>query len=192
MLFRSLDTETGAKILQEFKSQLGPRTPPRFLLPDALHSQDFVSNLAAAKSLVEGCIGTAPTTPSDAEDIARGATFNAAFKAAYSKDPVQYNDASYDSIYIIAAAIEKAKSDAPADVLAQIREVSGKQPMAAGTTFGPGEWKKAQTAIAAGEAVNYQGASGTCDLDEAGDPSGFYNVWSVMGGMIKDGMTVKP
>ncbi len=185
-------TETAAKVLQEFKSQLGPRTAPRFLLPDALKSQDFVANLAAAKSLVEGCIGTAPTTPSDAEDVARGALFTAAYKAAYGKDPVIYNDASYDSIYIIAAAIEKAKSDAPADVLAQIANVAGKQPMATGATFGPGQWAAMQAAIVAGMDVNYQGASGTCDLDENGDPSGFYNVWTVMGGMVKDGMTVKP
>ena len=179
-------TGSAGKLLKEVKAQIGPRPVPKWLFPDSLHIQMFVDNLNVAKPLVEGAIGTAPTTPDDPEDKMRNATFTSAYKAEFSMDPAQYNDAGYDSVYILAAAVQRAGSTDPAMVLAQIRDVAGKQGMPAGTKFGPGQWKTGLDALTASQAVNYEGASGTCDLDEAGDPGGYYNVWSIQGGMIKD------
>ena len=38
----------------------------------------------------------------------------------------------------------------------------------------PGEWKKAVAAIAAGEDINYEGASGAIEFDDQGDVAGTY------------------
>ncbi len=186
-------TGSAGKLLKEVKAQLGTRAAPRWLFPDSLHIQEFVDNLNVAKSLVEGAIGTAPTTSDEADAKMRQTTFTTAYKAEYSKDPAQFNDAGYDSVYVLAAAVQRAGSADPAMVLAQIREVAGKTDAPAGTKFGPGQWKAGVDALAASQGVNYEGASGSCDLDDNGDPSGFYNVWSIEGGKIKDATTaVRP
>ena len=40
----------------------------------------------------------------------------------------------------------------------------------------PGEWKKAKEAIAAGEDINYEGASGAIEFDGNGDVAGTYSL----------------
>ena len=46
----------------------------------------------------------------------------------------------------------------------------------------PGEWEKAVELIAAGEEINYEGASGSHEFDENGDVPGVVEEMAVEGG----------
>ena len=91
-------------------------------------------------------------------------------------DPVApYAAHGYDASFLIALAIEKAGAADRGAIAAALREVASEP----GTVIRPGEWEKAKAAIAAGEDINYQGASGNVDFDEAGDVGGIYSINTV-------------
>ena len=81
----------------------------------------------------------------------------------------------YDAAFLMALAIEKAGAADRSKIAAALREVATPP----GTVIRPGEWQKAKAAIAAGEDVNYEGASGNVDFDENGDVGGIYSVNTV-------------
>ena len=70
----------------------------------------------------------------------------------------------------MALAIEKAGAADRGLISAALREVAN----APGMVIRPGEWAKAREAIAAGEDINYEGASGAIEFDENGDVAGAY------------------
>lgn len=91
-------------------------------------------------------------------------------------DPsVAFTPQSYDSVFLLALAIEQAGSTDPAAIRAALREVSGEP----GKMILPGQWAEAKAAIAAGEAINYMGASGVIEFDPAGDTEGIFSVNTV-------------
>ena len=91
-------------------------------------------------------------------------------------DPsVPFTAHSYDSVFLTALAIEKAGSTDPAAIRAALRSVASEP----GTTILPGEWAKAKDLIAAGEEINYLGASGEIEFDSAGDTEGLFSVNTV-------------
>ena len=63
---------------------------------------------------------------------------------------------------------------------------------APGVAFGPGQWRTALAAVAAGEDLDYQGVTGKLELDENGDPDGVYLVWTVEGGAYSEVGTQAP
>jgi len=97
--------------------------------------------------------------------------FAEAFEATGNDPVAPYAAHGYDASFLLALAIEKAGS---AD-RAALREVASEP----GTVIRPGEWEKAKAAIAAGEDINYEGASGNVDFDDAGDVGGIYSVNTV-------------
>ena len=78
----------------------------------------------------------------------------------------------YDVAFLIALAIEKAGAADRGKIAAALREVASPP----GVVIRPGEWAKAKAALAAGEEVNYEGASNTNDFDENGDVAGLFSV----------------
>ncbi len=184
-IFLAAYPEEGAKIMQEAKNR-GASAAQKWLFPDGLKAQSFIDNLAAAKPLAEGCIGTAPANSPAADDQARTTKFKAAFKAKFGADPGTYCDSAYDAVYLLAAAIQKAGD--PATALAQVVAVS-KGEGGSATEFGPGDWALAKAATGA---LNYQGAAGKLDLDASGEPSGFYGIYTVTNGRLVEGEVVEP
>ena len=81
----------------------------------------------------------------------------------------------YDATFLIALAIEQAGSADRAKISEALRAVAGPP----GTVIRPGEWSAAKEAIAAGEDINYEGASGPVDFDENGDVAGVYQLFTV-------------
>lgn len=112
-----------------------------------------------------------------ASDYADGGykAFADAFEATGNDPVAPYAAHGYDASFLIALAIEKAGSADRAAIAAALREVAS----GPGTVIHPGEWEKAKAAIAAGEDINYEGASGNVDFDEAGDVGGIYSVNTV-------------
>ncbi len=180
-LFTTADEAT--KLLPEILAKLpAMATPPRLLLSGRLHQQAFLDGLGTAKSLAEGALGVV-RAPDPMTASAQGA-FVAAFQAAnMGADPPPYADSAYDAVYILAAAIQAAKSTDGAQLVSGLPGVTS----GGGTAFGPGGWAQALATLQAGGTVNYDGASGRLELDDAGDARGVYRTYSVMTGMLMDG-----
>ena len=98
--------------------------------------------------------------------------FAAAFEAAGHESAAPFVAHGYDISFLIALAIEKAGSADRSGIAAALREVAN----APGLVVRPGEWAKAKAAIAAGEDVNYEGASGAIEFDDRGDVAGTYSL----------------
>src|SRR5439155_516770 len=103
--------------------------------------------------------------------------FSTRYKAEYfNRTPVLYASHSYDAVYLIALAAQKAGAVDGASIKAHLREVSGPS----GTVINGGDWSKAVTTIASGGAINWEGAAGSENLNTTNDPGvGSYEIWGV-------------
>ncbi len=109
------------------------------------------------------------TSPSAPPGTDAGARFEEAYSAAYeTTEDKFFIQQTYDAVFLAALAIEQAGSTDRAAVLGALRAVSNPP----GTPILPGEWERAKELIAAGEAIDYFGASGPHDFDENGDVAG--------------------
>jgi ABC-type branched-subunit amino acid transport system substrate-binding protein len=107
-------------------------------------------------------------------------TFAKAFMRRYARLPEGYSPNYYDATYLAALAMVAAgASDGPA-VRAQLRNVADP----GGLVVGPNSWAMGHDALTAGMDVNYEGASGSVDLDANGDVDGPYGIWRVVDGQI--------
>lgn len=102
--------------------------------------------------------------------------FNEAFAAAGQDPNAIFATTSYDAAFLMALAIEKAGGDR-SKLSEALRSVSS----APGETIMVGEWAKAKQLIAEGKDINYQGAAGDHEFDEAGDVPGNYAFFRVSG-----------
>ena len=98
--------------------------------------------------------------------------FAAAFEAAGNNPGAPFVAHGYDVAFLAALAIEKAGAADRSMISAALREVAN----APGMVIRPGEWEKAKAAIAAGEDINYEGASGAIEFDGNGDVAGTYSL----------------
>ncbi len=102
--------------------------------------------------------------------------FLSRYKAAYSgSDPGLFTANAYDAVYLLAAASEYAGDASPASIQGAIRTVSGPS----GTAFTGGQWSAMKAALDSKSATNYEGASGSVNLDQFGDPGSGYAIWGV-------------
>ncbi|PSJ53794.1 ABC transporter substrate-binding protein [Pseudaminobacter soli (ex Li et al. 2025)] len=111
------------------------------------------------------------STKSEALDI-----FNKAFAEAGGDINASYVGPSYDAVFLLALAIEKAGGD-KSKLSESLRAVSNGE----GEPILPGEWKKAKELITAGKAIDYKGASGELNFDANGDVPGSYALFKVAG-----------
>src|SRR6266480_3600819 len=142
-----------------------------WIFSEGLKSQAFMDQLRTAGLDVTKILGTAPVSPfGPIED-----SFVAQYKANNSgQTPVLYADYTYDAVYLIALAAQKAGSVNGTAIRDQLRPVS----MAPGTVIKPGQWATALSALSGGD-VNWEGAAGSEDFDANGDVRGSYEVWGV-------------
>lgn len=150
------------------------------LLVDGNKNQDLIDRLVASigTAPLEGKVGTAPALAPGAG----GEAYATAYRARLNEDPFVFTPHSFDALALLALAIEKAgKYEGPA-----IRDAmrSGANPP--GTVYTVGQLGQALADIRAGKDVNYDGASGSVDLDAAGEPVGPVGTWKIVDGKIVD------
>ena len=102
--------------------------------------------------------------------------FAAAFEAAGNSAAAPFVAHGYDIAFLMALAVEQSGAADRGGISAALRKVAN----APGIIIRPGEWEKAMDAIAAGEDINYEGASGAIEFDGNGDVAGIYSI-SVVG-----------
>ncbi len=141
----------------------------RFLGADGMMDNSVIEQLGA--DTLRGRITLSQPAPQAEGDSGPGESYTAfadAFKAAGHDPAAPYVSHGYDVAFLMALAIEKAGSADRGSISAALREVAN----APGMVIRPGEWAKAREAIAAGEDINYEGASGAIEFDENGDVAG--------------------
>ncbi len=150
----------------------------RFVFTDGLRSPEMISAIGAEH--MDGTIGSAPRAMEGSE---AAEYFREAYEAAYGELPPQpFIDSAYDAVYLIALAAQRAGVLDRVAIRDNLRAVANPP----GEVVGPGDWARAVELLAAGQEVNYEGASGSVDLDENGDVPGTFAHWRVEGGEIRD------
>jgi len=137
---------------------------------------------------VEGIRGVKP-----AGNAAAYATMLAAFTAAYGTtagDPnIPRVAETYDAVYLMALAMAQAGTTTDVDAIRTALRAVANPP---GTVVGPGQFAEAITLIQAGQDINYEGASGSCDLDANGDVDPTMAEWQLESGQFTVLQTFSP
>jgi neutral amino acid transport system substrate-binding protein len=143
----------------------------QLLLTDGVYSQDFVNKVGKTsdgKSILAGAIGTVPGSSGKGLEA-----FTKLWKEKQKRDLAAYAPHSWDAAAILVLAAQAAKSNTGEGIKSKVREV----------TNAPGEEVtdvcKGLALLKEGKDINYQGASGNVDIDEAGDAISGYDVWTV-------------
>jgi branched-chain amino acid transport system substrate-binding protein len=118
----------------------------------------------------DGMIATRPGSP----DLPGSEAYEAAAEEAGFDPNATFAAQSYDAAFLLALALEKTggEMEGLSDAL---REVASEP----GEAILPGEWEKAVELIAAGEDINYEGASGSHEFDDVGDVPGVFDEMTV-------------
>jgi len=148
-----------------------------FIFSDGLKAPEIAEGI---EGFLEGMYGTAPTS-------LPGGQGPELFREMYNEEygelpPKPYIDTAYDATFVLALAIEKAGSTEGPAIRDAINEVLDPD----GETVNINEWAKAKELIAAGETINYEGASGPVYFDDVGDRAGAIGIWQVQDGDIVD------
>jgi branched-chain amino acid transport system substrate-binding protein len=134
----------------------------QFVGGDGMVSNTLISAIGADK--LRGMIATKPGVPDT--------TATRAFKKLAWGDDLNptatFAAQSYDAAFLLALAIEKHGSTEREGLSHALRAVA----TAPGEVVLPGEWQKAKALLKAGKEINYEGATGSLEFDQAGDVSG--------------------
>ncbi len=153
------------------------------LIPDSAKSQELFDKLGKAlgSDKIEGLSGVAGATPTGV-GIER---FNALFKEKHGHEPYVFSTNAYDSVYLLALAMQKAGGSGTIDGTA-IRDALRDVANPPGEIVTVNEFAKAKELIKKGQAINYEGASGALDYDTNGDVYAPVGVWKVEKGKIAE------
>ncbi|RDI70784.1 ABC transporter substrate-binding protein [Halopelagius longus] len=122
---------------------------------------------------LDGMKGVTESAPADQENYKN---FVSAFESEYDAKPTVWAAYAYDAVHIAALAIEAADEFTGEALNEVVRDVTRPEGQEAFT------FEEAAQILRDGGSpsdVDYQGVSGPVDLDENGDPPGFYQVYSV-------------
>jgi branched-chain amino acid transport system substrate-binding protein len=167
----------GVQIMKNFNAALGANPSwanIQFLFSEGIYDSAFINPLHNAGVNISAYLGTAPS----AYGGLNGPLFTAwaaSYQTRFGHAPTLFTANAYDAVYLIALAAQKAGDAKGASIKANLQAVADP----AGTKIHPGGWASALTALAAGQDVDYDGASGAVDIDSHGDPFSGYIVWNV-------------
>ena len=136
---------------------------------------------SAGKKATEGMRGTVASTP-------QPGALEAQFQQLWTQNNLgkrqTYDSQSFDAAILCGLAAVRAGSTDPKAIAAQVRAVSAPP----GQKFTFQQLPDAMKALAAGQDIDYQGASGSIDLTASDDPgTGGYIVWQYKNGKLVTG-----
>lgn len=134
----------------------------QFVGGDGMVGSSLINNIGA--DVMEGTIFTRPGTL----DVPGTAVFESLAEGTDVDPNGTFVSQAYDAAFLLALAIEYNGSDSREGLSQALRAVAS----APGEQILPGEWEKARELIAAGQEINYVGASGDHEFDENGDVPG--------------------
>jgi branched-chain amino acid transport system substrate-binding protein len=140
-----------------------------FFLPDGMYGNSLI---AAIGKPLDGSYGSVPGIDNDGSR-----KFIELAKAAGFDGTTSFAPESYDAAALLMLAMQAAKSSSSADIKGKILQIAN----GPGEKILPGELAKGLELIAAGTAIDYDGATAV-DLVGAGESKGNYRIYT-----IKDG-----
>jgi branched-chain amino acid transport system substrate-binding protein/neutral amino acid transport system substrate-binding protein len=168
MIFLAGGQESGVTILKE-AFQAG--YDGKFLLTSETTVQEVID--AVGKKDMEGVQGM---TPKADVTLAPYKKFAAAFEEANGEEPELFTANAYDATIMIGLAAVAAGSTDGAKIAEKLKDVSAPDGKKV-TTFEEGA-----AALAAGEDIDYEGASGPVDFDETGSVADSYAILEIKAG----------
>ncbi len=143
---------------------------------DGLASSDLPKD--AGREATEGMRGTAPGAP---EEGAASEAFDRLYSDAPGPERQTFDAQNFDAVILCYLAAVAAGSTDGADMAAQVQAVSGPP----GTKYSWEELDEAIEALQNGEDIDYEGAAGEINLNEAGDAtSGVYDIYEYRNGAL--------
>lgn len=149
----------------------GDFDPTKAFVTDGLISGDLAKD--AGDDAVVGMRGTAPGSPEEGE---APAAFDEAYKAfePADVDRMTFDAQNFDAVVLCYLAAVAAGSAEGADMEATVREVSA----APGDQYTFEDLAGAIEALQAGDDIDYEGASGSIEMDDTGDATaGVYDTY---------------
>jgi branched-chain amino acid transport system substrate-binding protein len=142
-----------------------------FVFPDGMVSQTLVDNFG---SDIDGSFGQNPGTDSDGAQLYQAMAAEAGYDGTSP-----FSAEAYDAAALMLLAMQAAGSTAPGDYAAHVMDVAN----APGEPILPGELARGLELIAAGQDVDYVGASAV-ELIGAGESAGNYREIEISGGEL--------
>ncbi|MFC6732951.1 MULTISPECIES: ABC transporter substrate-binding protein [unclassified Haladaptatus] len=138
----------------------------QILVPDGLQSTTLPDQVGNDMANVTG---TAPAAGGPNQEA-----FSQLFQDEFNAAPSVFTSQSYDSVALLILANVAAGENNGTSIRDQMRRVANPE----GEEFGPANLSEAVEAVAAGDDINYQGASSATNFNELGDPaSAAYSIW---------------
>lgn len=151
-------------------------------------TQSFEIVEAVGAEVIEGQYGTGPGAD---PEWSGAVAFQAAYEELHGALPnLPFIDTSYDAVAVIGLAAAWAHVNGLEATAANIRDGLRAVNTEGGVNVGIGEFQAALEALAAGEDINFTGAAGTVDFDEAGDVVTPVQVWQYIGGDVVEATVV--
>jgi ABC-type branched-subunit amino acid transport system substrate-binding protein len=153
--------------------------PGKTFATDGLRDSSLPQDVG--RQATAGMRGTAPVPPEGAQAAqAFGTIFDQRAKAGVERQT--FDAHAFDAVILAFLAAAAANSSDPADMLEEMQAVSGPP----GDPYTFEQLGTALTALANGEEIDYQGASGPIDWDANGDPTAAtYELWRFESGKIE-------
>lgn len=148
----------------------------KFIFTDGMKTEKLVEDIGA--QYLNGSFGSIARTPQG--DASKA--FNKAYNAKYGERPPQpYIDTSYDAVYLLALAAQKAGTTTNGEAIKKALHAVSNPP---GEKILPGQWKKAVKLLEQGKKIDWTGAAGGENFDENGDISTAFAEWAFEDGKI--------
>lgn len=143
-----------------------------FYLPDGMYGPSLIEAIGDS---LDGSYGDVPAAEGENVDIYHEMASAAGFDGTSS-----YAAESYDAAALVLLAMQAAKSSNGADYKGKIMDVAN----APGEKINPGELAKALELIAAGQDVDYVGATNV-EMAEPGESLGTFREYDITGGAVE-------
>jgi neutral amino acid transport system substrate-binding protein len=176
--------ETGSAVIKAaYESGLGKGVP--FLMPDGMYAGDLANKVGKTtdgKFIAAGVLGTIPGSDGKALEV-----FTKIWTDKLKRPLEAYAPHSWDAAALLVLSAEAAKQNTGAGIKSKLKDVAN----------APGEEVSdvctALKLVKEGKDINYQGASGSVDIDANGDVIGSYDIWTIKDdGAISTIGNVKP
>lgn len=162
--------ETGSILLKAAQEQGLLDGNTKVLLTDGMKTNDLanlVGKTGDGSFIAAGAIGTAPSAGGPGFE-----QFDKIYQAEFSRTPAVYDPNTWDATALLVLAAEAAKSNTGEAIRDKLREVaSGGEKVT--------DVCQALSLVREGKDIDYDGASGSLDLNENGDVTGTYDVWTI-------------
>lgn len=163
--------ETGSLILKSAQ-ELGVLDGKTTLITTDGMKEANIAELVGQNSqgdyIVAGMLGTAPSAGGPALEA-----FQKRYQDAFNREPSVFDPNTWDATALLVLAAEAAKDTTGTGIRDQLSAVAN----------APGEEVtdvcEALALLREGKSINYQGASGTVDLNPQGDVTGSYDIWTI-------------